>query len=227
MSGVLSLNATDAWMPSVGAYDAILEAIANELRPIDAELADTIEARLSPRHTPFLDLSTVAPTRLRCFLDATSACLDRMLEEPAVPFGKIRLTSQLEALLRIEPRIAQPDADGDLVAPSGVVWRASGWIYDLVLAHIAAAIKDVGTADAAAWAKRIASARIRVGAGRCDLHELPTTLLLAYTETIAFVTARLGGGGGLDTVAPRFNQALVLPLSELAATSPDEAPPTS
>jgi hypothetical protein len=219
MSGVLILNATDSWMPSVGAYDAILEGIVGELRSADAELAELVESALSHRSIPWLDLSALVPPRLRTFLDATSSYLDRILAEPGIPFGKIRLTSQLEAVLRIEPRVAQPEPDGELAVPSGAAWRASGWIYDLVLAHVAGTIKDVATPDASAWADRTQRARVRLGGARCDLHELPASLLPAYADAVSLVTRRLGGGVGLDTVVPRFNEALVEPLAQLADAS--------
>ena len=132
----------------------MIELLARELDSTDTDLE--VELLASRRVLPqgFYDLRSLDVQRFRYFLHAVEATYEHMIPAEATLFTDegyyvnfMFHASHLKALLRTDPRAdKQLSEPGTIVIQANVLWSAPGWIFDVVLEHLAAEVRQQNNA---------------------------------------------------------------------------------
>ncbi len=219
MSGTLIIRDDVTWMPRGWIFDGVLRRVADELAIEDAPLATMLsEARTSMR--AYGDLRPLDPGRFGALLRAAVDAYDRAVErgpyafhDPTAYAEFMFLFSTFKALLRTAPRAGRQERAGEIVTGPTGVWAAPGWVVDLVLEHLAAAVRmaDERLSD------MLIAGRTLDGSGRCDLRPLQAERFHSLLPPTEWMYIRYGDGQGRDTYAPTFFATLAPYILAFAA----------
>lgn len=216
MSGTLVLSDDATWMPTGWVFDTVLRLIATELQRHDVLLSSAIEQATSRRYGDLRALDTGQVVELR---EAAERCYTALLKErPFLPplgvdyFTLMFCFSQLKALLRTDTRTPVTlCALCQFMIGSSRIWRAPGWLYNMVLEHFEAYLAKEDELLAA----QLIGGRVVYGSGSCDVRELGPDQVERLVAASEWMYRHYGDGLGRVSHAPSFFALLAPYIIEL------------
>src|SRR5258706_6690587 len=110
MSGTISINERDVWMPSGWIYDGVLERLSDVLRDKVPVLSRMLEAAISEHAVAYLDLRDLDAKEMAILLVALSKVKERVLKGGAEAFhdasffpGFVARIDELLSMLERDP----------------------------------------------------------------------------------------------------------------------------
>lgn len=114
MAGTVDIREGVTWMPAGWVVDSLLDDISAQLSSEDRQLATVLIEGKTDRNA-YLDLRSLDPRRFRLLVIAAEAVFERVEREGAQAFadpafyaGFVARFRELLAMLRADPRMAQP-----------------------------------------------------------------------------------------------------------------------
>jgi hypothetical protein len=172
-------------MPAGWVFENVLELVAAKLGVDDPSLGETFLEARTHVGIGYLDLSELDEGQFRLVIEAAETAYEQVVQEgpgafhdPSFYPAFAERFSEWKALLRSDRRSnGDHNPAGRLIVANGV-WEAPGWLFDMVLEHLAVALPT----EADSLSTLLMASRTFKGTASCDLRAIGPELLQQLRE---------------------------------------------